>query len=165
MLVLSIVVRDLTERANRSLDFQIIGEMPQIRNVQRKAVALAAYQILRRNDNTERQMRKVTHELDDLMDMIWCSTRTIFGMVGIGHQIESTHLAIILGVGALREDITKTAHHIQSTTDGEEAVAKIDGEKTTMSTGEGDSSLFRAARLSLNTWGRGCSPFAGISIY
>jgi len=79
-------------------------------------------------------MRKVTPELDDLMDMIWCSTRTIFGMDGIGHQIESTHLAIILGVKAPREDITKSAHHSQGT---------IDGEKTTMSTAEGDSSLFR----------------------
>jgi len=88
-------------------------------------------------------MRKVTPELDDLMDMIWCSIRTIFGMDGIGHQIESTHLAIILGVKAPREDITKSAHHSQGTIDGEEAAAKIDGEKTTMSTAEGDSSLFR----------------------
>lgn len=144
MLVLYHMVGSLTEHPNRSLDFQILGEMPRIRNVQRKAVALAAYQTLRKNGNTERWMRKVTPESNAQVDMIWCSIRTISGIDGIGYQIESTHLAIILGAEAPIEDIAKSAHHLQGTIVGEAAAVEIDGEKSTTSAAEGDTSMFQS---------------------
>ena len=113
--------------------------MPQIQNVQAKAVASVAYLTLRRKDNIEPSTEKVMPEAEGLMGTIWYLIKTIFGMDERRRRVESQRLAMIPEVEVLREKTAQTVNRLQGTTDGEGVAVDIDGEKSMMNvTGDND---------------------------
>ncbi len=86
-------------------------------------------------------MQRAMLEVENPVDTLWCLTKTIFGMDGTGHQIESMHLAITPEVEAPIEDIEQNAHHLRGTTVGGEVTVDIVREKGTTSLAEDDDTL------------------------